>query len=470
MVLLIHFHSVLVVSSKLKHLDVFQVDNLGRDEHWRAKRASSTKNAHEQRQSQDVNNSTQHVEEGNKLKENGNAQSDQLKEKIKSKETKDAANRQGKNKVTLKDQNNQEQRHTEEAIAFQQAHYNSLANMSLDNLLVWTKSNDQETNNNSTFSRLWEAVDYYHSPDKEENIPFNVSHFLRIDDSICRVALAFRENMRHGYTPLFLPQVVFLQLGETMGGFSAVTDTTTGLPDGRALSRRWNDEGCRESAVFSYLSHPNTRAVFTTQYQVYDYKKVHSIPLGLGSHDIGRNILRRIKLLKVHMIRAQLLVVVDSSEGTQNVVDNFLEQGYKVESTYDTNIQNYLDKLTSSKFFLSPGFDDSFQIWEALFSGCIPVIQHHDRRDGWFRTFDGLPVAWIDSFENLTPQWLEKEYQKLTKINTYRWEKLTQQWWLKFIKSFVRDQDRNAASNALSRMEITVAKKLKSTFSKEGGA
>lgn len=69
--------------------------------------------------------------------------------------------------------------------------------------------------------------------------------------------------------------------------------------------------------------------------------------------------------------------------------------------------------------------------------GTIPVIETLDRKDGWFRTFDRLPVAWIDRYENLTPQWLEDEYERILRNEQsdgrghyyYQWDKLTKHYW-----------------------------------------
>ena len=77
--------------------------------------------------------------------------------------------------------------------------------------------------------------------------------------------------------------------------------------------------------------------------------------------------------------------------------------------------------------------------------GTIPILEHLNRTDGWFRTFDYLPVVWIDSYDNLTPDYLEAEYQRIiSKPKSYwKYEKLTQQWWVDFIQSKVPKEIRN---------------------------
>jgi hypothetical protein len=61
--------------------------------------------------------------------------------------------------------------------------------------------------------------------------------------------------------------------------------------------------------------------------------------------------------------------------------------------------------------------------------GTIPVLEHFNQSDGMYRNFDALPVAWIDHYENLTPEFLEQEYPRIiTHALTYSYEKLTRQW------------------------------------------
>jgi hypothetical protein len=71
--------------------------------------------------------------------------------------------------------------------------------------------------------------------------------------------------------------------------------------------------------------------------------------------------------------------------------------------------------------------------------GTIPVIEHLNRTetDGWFRTLQDLPVTLIDSYDNLTPQWLEREYRPIVSRppTTYKFEKLTSHWWINLIQS-----------------------------------
>jgi hypothetical protein len=99
----------------------------------------------------------------------------------------------------------------------------------------------------------------------------------------------------------------------------------------------------------------------------------------------------------------------------------------------------YLREMRKSKFILSPpGLGlDCYRHWEALYMGTIPVIEHLNRTDGWYRNFDDLPVAWIDHYDNLTADWLENVAypQIVSNYKKYNYAKLTRQWWIHKIQN-----------------------------------
>jgi hypothetical protein len=146
--------------------------------------------------------------------------------------------------------------------------------------------------------------------------------------------------------------------------------------------------------------------------------------------------------------RPRLLMISSSNVPSRyriykTVIHRFAKEGIKVQNTYEGD-HGYAKELRRSKFILSPsGIGmDCYRHWEAMIMGTIPVIEHLNRTetDGWFRTLEYLPVALIDSYDNLTPQWLEKEYKRIVSRphSFYKFEKLTNQWWIDLIQSSVQ--------------------------------
>ena len=132
-----------------------------------------------------------------------------------------------------------------------------------------------------------------------------------------------------------------------------------------------------------------------------------------------------------------------------------------VENKYShkgTNSRTYFKELGDAKFALSPGGWglDCYRHWEALSMGTIPVIEHLDRVDGWFRTFDDLPVAWIDHLTNVTPQWLEDKYKEIvSQWDTYNWEKMTKHYWNNMVLSYLpRCEDQSQCEGWMDAMAL----------------
>lgn len=93
----------------------------------------------------------------------------------------------------------------------------------------------------------------------------------------------------------------------------------------------------------------------------------------------------------------------------------------------------YLETLKQYKFTIEPPGRciDGYRMFEALSLGTIPIFFQssidHLRKD--------LPVLIIKDFSELTPENLEKEYERIISRNDYRFELLTIDYWWSCIKA-----------------------------------
>lgn len=350
--------------------------------------------------------------------------------------------------------------------------------------LVWDTTTPQKK-----FRTFLDAFpDLYTVPRGDKNFQLNLQaesggghkyiHWV----NICQAAQAFRRYRQNATsTSIPMPHVLILALDENWGSFSASIPNKTASWS-RGLEHKWNKAGCSVDDIAVYLDHPNTRAVITTQFQAYDHPKVHSIPLGIHTKDQLKHILQSLQETRASTsnsnskqivpkgdrphqkeetesvaiqneeqfktndsltIRPQLLMVNCQQHGMREasiskVIRNF---NGTVTNTFQNkgshSYKTYLAELGHSKFVLSPGGMglDCYRHWEALLMGAIPVLEHLNRTDGWYRTFSNLPVAWIDSYDNLTPQFLEQEYERIIQqASTFRYEKLTKRYWIQMIQ------------------------------------
>jgi hypothetical protein len=224
--------------------------------------------------------------------------------------------------------------------------------------------------------------------------------------------------------------VAIMHLNENWGAFSGYVPNKTvnwATMNGTFGNCATYDE------IMIYLDHPNTKAIVTSQFQQIDHPKVHSIPLGLSEQ------LREAPRVDQYHNRTQLLMInaYESPERRTAIATVIRNFNGTVRNKYDTSgrLDDYLSDLSRSKFVLSPagmGWD-CYRHWEVLIYGAIPVIEHYNRTDGWYRVFEGLPVAWVSTFDEVTPEFLNAEYSRLSILRNYTFEKLTSNFWIDFV-------------------------------------
>ena len=92
----------------------------------------------------------------------------------------------------------------------------------------------------------------------------------------------------------------------------------------------------------------------------------------------------------------------------------------------------YLRDIRSHKFVLCPrgGGVDTHRLWETLYMECIPIVKRHIAMND----FTDLPICWIDDWSEVTPEFLESEYKRITET-TWNLEKLNFSYWAKLIQT-----------------------------------
>ena len=96
------------------------------------------------------------------------------------------------------------------------------------------------------------------------------------------------------------------------------------------------------------------------------------------------------------------------------------------------NETSYLEELRKHRFVASPSGRslDSYFTWEALLSGCIPIIPRSELEP----MFENLPVLIIDDWGEVDDTFIQKKAKELAS-KTYSWDKLFADWWRKEIHS-----------------------------------
>uniref|UniRef100_A0A6C0I5J9 RXYLT1 C-terminal domain-containing protein n=1 Tax=viral metagenome TaxID=1070528 RepID=A0A6C0I5J9_9ZZZZ len=88
--------------------------------------------------------------------------------------------------------------------------------------------------------------------------------------------------------------------------------------------------------------------------------------------------------------------------------------------------KNFLQEIRSHKFVLCPRGNgvDTHRLWETLYMGSIPIVERHIALE----EFQDLPICWISKWEEVTPSFLEAEYERITAKN-WNLEKLKIGYW-----------------------------------------
>jgi len=92
----------------------------------------------------------------------------------------------------------------------------------------------------------------------------------------------------------------------------------------------------------------------------------------------------------------------------------------------------YVDNIYNHKFVLCPPGNgiDTHRLWECLYLNTIPIVKNNINN----RFYLNLPIILIDSYEQLTEQFLNDEYSRLTNIN-WNLDILNFSYWQNIIKN-----------------------------------
>ena len=98
------------------------------------------------------------------------------------------------------------------------------------------------------------------------------------------------------------------------------------------------------------------------------------------------------------------------------------------------NFDKYLDNIYHHRFVLCPRGNgmDTHRTWESLYMNTIPI----EKRNTNNQFYKDLPICFVDSWEEITEEFLEREYIRI-KSHQWKMEMLTFEYW----KNKIREND-----------------------------
>ena len=161
------------------------------------------------------------------------------------------------------------------------------------------------------------------------------------------------------------------------------------------------------------------------------------IPIGLENphwHPSKRDTIINCPPQKKRLIRAFSQFNPSTHESRIDLVGLIRNKVIDADFSYSVNgtgFDEYVFNLSKYAFCLCPRGNgiDTHRIWEALYMGCIPIVQNHLTH----KNLSDLPILFIDEWQEVTHQKLVQFLQDATSI-MYNLEKLSFCYWKNLIK------------------------------------
>lgn len=140
---------------------------------------------------------------------------------------------------------------------------------------------------------------------------------------------------------------------------------------------------------------------------IYSHTKTQGIPIGIENSQWKGSDFRIIQ--KYQNIPKKHLLYLNFSLGTnkirENVLNIFLNKGFIKNDKLPW--KKYINFLAEHKFCIAPigNGPDTHRLWECLYLGVIPISEKHPCL---YPHFKDLPILWVDTYEEVNKEMLEK--------------------------------------------------------------
>lgn len=162
------------------------------------------------------------------------------------------------------------------------------------------------------------------------------------------------------------------------------------------------------------------------------HPKLLSLPLGIKGPGQLYAAMRRY----AGTSKTKLLVINNSGWKHREAINQQVASKFpdlRGNSYKDPGSAPYYEQIARAKFVLCPsgmGWD-TYRHWEVLFLGSIPVMESSL---GFDRTFAQLPVLAVRSFDDVTPDLLERTWADVVeRVNQWAYGRLTKEYWMRLV-------------------------------------
>lgn len=171
---------------------------------------------------------------------------------------------------------------------------------------------------------------------------------------------------------------------------------------------------------------------------------VHGLPLGITNdtdesefHRVFGNVDMMVEVAKEPRVIKNLVYanfVVANHTSRVYLMEFARRQHWITVGGVDTSMEGrraFLREIRNHQFVLCPrgGGVDTHRLWETLYMGSIPIVERDSAHAGW----TDLPILFVDSWTEVTPERLAAEHARITAA-TWNMEKLKVGYWINKIR------------------------------------
>ena len=187
----------------------------------------------------------------------------------------------------------------------------------------------------------------------------------------------------------------------------------------------------------------NVTHLWATNINVVD-ERIHSIPIGLENDIWFKNTKKKEKMEKMLKTSksGKNLVYMNHNIGTNPEKRAMLYRTHKkkfwvtcVKGKNGKHFDKYLDNIYNHSFVICPEGNgmDTVRTWECLYMNTIPI----EKRNINNQFYTDLPICFVDSWKEVTKNFLIKEYMRI-KTSNWNMEKLNFEYWKNLILKHAR--------------------------------
>jgi len=196
-----------------------------------------------------------------------------------------------------------------------------------------------------------------------------------------------------------------------------------------------NGDLCVDEDLF--LQKPDCIREWYAQNVDYVDDSLHPIPIGLENSRWFKKDKKILKLQEIvktekkikNLVYLNLNLSVKHNANIRQPIYVMLRDRHYVTTEYGKNgidFNNYLNNLYNHKFVISPEGNgiDTHRTWESMYINTIPI----EKRNINNQFYTDLPICFVNEWEEITEEFLENEYVRISKTK-WNLEKLDFNYW-----------------------------------------